>query len=105
MSANTVDNIEILKTLQTTLSFLVKQQEEAKEKEQGYKIVETYKRNKAELITCKEASKKYPFSETKFRELCRSKNKGFPSLKINSRYYIVEDMLSDWIRDNIGAEI
>lgn len=99
------DNIEILKTLQSTINLLVAQQQEAIEKEQGYKIVQTYKRDKTRFITCKEASKDYPISEVKFRELCRSKKKGFPGIKINSRYYIIADLLDEWFEKNIGIEI
>lgn len=95
-------NLEILKTLQSTLNVLVAQQEEERVREQGYREVMTYKRNKAELITAKEAAKEYPIGESKFRELCRSTNLGFPSLKLGSRYYIVKDKLDDWFRDNAG---
>ena len=96
-------NLEILKTMQNTLNVLVSQQEEEIAKEQGYREVMTYKRNKAELITAKEASKEYPIGEAKFRQLCRSTNLGFPSIKIGSRYYIIKDKLDDWLRDNIGS--
>lgn len=96
------NNLEILKTLQSTLNVLVSQQEEEKAKEQGYREVMTYKRNKAELITAKEASKEYPIGESKFRELCRSTNLGFPSIQIGCRYYIIKDKLDDWLRDNVG---
>lgn len=95
-------NLEILKTMQNTLNVLVSQQEEERAKEQGYREVMTYKRNKAELITAKEASKEYPIGESKFRELCRSTNLGFPSIQIGCRYYIIKDKLDDWLRDNIG---
>ena len=96
-------NLEILKTMQNTLNVLVSQQEEERAKEQGYREVMTYKRNKAELITAKEASREYPIGESKFRQLCRSTNLGFPSIKIGSRYYIIKDKLDDWLRDNIGS--
>lgn len=96
-------NLEILKTMQNTLNVLVSQKEEEIAKEQGYREVMTYKRNKAELITSKEASKEYPIGEAKFRQLCRSTNLGFPSIKIGSRYYIIKDKLDDWLRDNIGS--
>ncbi len=99
------DNTEILKTLQVAVNLLVKQQEEQEEKKQGYKIVQAYKRDKTRFITCKEASKDYPLSEVKFRELCRGKKKGFPSIKINSRYYIIADLLDEWFEKNIGIEI
>lgn len=95
-------NLEILKTMQNTLNVLVSQQEEERAKEQGYREVMTYKRNKAELITAKEASKEYPIGESKFRELCRSTNLGFPSIQIGCRYYIIKDKLDDWLRDNVG---
>ncbi|WP_343100993.1 hypothetical protein [Romboutsia sp. MSSM.1001216sp_RTP31141st1_G3_RTP31141_220114] len=96
-------NLEILKTMQSTLNVLVSQQEEERAKEQGYREVMTYKRNKAELITAKEASKEYPIGETKFRELCRSTNLGFPSIKIGCRYYIIKDKLDDWFRASAGS--
>lgn len=96
-------NLEILKTMQNTLNVLVSQQEEERAKEQGYREVMTYKRNKAELITAKEASKEYPIGETKFRELCRSTNLGFPSIKIGCRYYIIKDKLDDWLRASAGS--
>lgn len=95
-------NLEILKTMQNTLNVLVSQQEEERAKEQGYREVMTYKRNKAELMTAKEASKEYPIGESKFRELCRSTNLGFPSIQIGLRYYIIKDKLDDWLRDNTG---
>ena len=100
--SNSVESLEILKTLQTTLTFLVKQQEEASVKERGYKLVESYKRNKVELITCKEASKIYPIGETKFRQLCKSSALGFPSIQIGCRHYIIKDRLDDWLRENVG---
>lgn len=96
-------NLEILKTMQNTLNVLVSQQEEERAKEQGYREVMTYKRNKAELITAKEASREYPIGETKFRELCRSTNLGFPSIKIGCRYYIIKDKLDDWFRASAGS--
>lgn len=96
------NNLEILKTLQSTLTVLVNQQEEEKAKEKGYREVMKYKRNKAELITAKEASKEYPIGESKFRELCRSTSLGFPSIQIGCRHYIIKDKLDDWLRDNVG---
>ncbi|WP_122639035.1 helix-turn-helix domain-containing protein [Romboutsia sp. Marseille-P6047] len=97
------NNLEILKTLQSTLNILVSQQEEERDRERGYREVMTYKRNKAELMTAKEAAKEYPIGEAKFRELCRSTNKGFPSIKIGCRYYIIKDKLDDWFRANAGS--
>ena len=60
------------------------------------------KTRKTELITCKEASKLYPIGEHKFRELCKSRNKNFPSIKIDSRYYIIKNKLDEWIEDQSG---
>lgn len=97
------NNLEILKTLQSTLTVLVNQQEEERVKEQGYREIMKYKRNKAELITAKEAAKEYPIGEAKFRELCRSTSLGFPSIQIGCRHYIIKDKLDDWLRDNIGC--
>lgn len=97
-----INNLEILKTLQSTLTVLVNQQEEERVKEQGYREVMKYKRNKAELMTAKEAAKEYPIGEAKFRELCRSSSLGFPNIQIGCRHYIIKDKLDDWIRDNIG---
>ena len=45
------NNLEVLKTLQATLNILVKQEQEAQEKEKGYKEIQTYRRDKAQLIT------------------------------------------------------
>lgn len=97
-----INNLEILKTLQSTLTVLVNQQEEVRTKEKGYREIMRYKRNKAELITAKEAAKEYPIGEAKFRELCRSTSLGFPSIQIGCRHYIIKDKLDDWLRDNVG---
>lgn len=56
----------------------------------------TYKRNKVELITCKEAAKLYPIGEQRLRELCKSNYKKFPSIKVGCRYYIVKHKLDEW---------
>ncbi|VHR05593.1 Uncharacterised protein [Clostridioides difficile] len=37
------NNLEVLKTLQATLNIIVKNEEEAQEKKQGYKIIENAK--------------------------------------------------------------
>ncbi|HBF0593419.1 TPA: hypothetical protein KNN84_001361 [Clostridioides difficile] len=97
------NNLEVLETLQATLNIIVKNEEEAQEKKQGYKIIENAKRNKAELITCKEASKLYPIGESKFRQLCHSKNKGFPCIWINNRVYIIKNKLDDWFIENANG--
>ncbi len=78
----------------------MKQQQETKQMARGYKEIEIYKRDKAYLITCKEAAKLYPIGEQKFRELCRSKNKNFPNIKINSRYFIITNKLDEWFMEN-----
>ncbi|MEG1411603.1 MAG: hypothetical protein RSD36_17335, partial [Terrisporobacter sp.] len=89
MSTTNINELDILQTLQATINLLVVKQQEEKEKAQGYKEVEVYKRDKTELITCKEAARDYKIGEQKFRQLCRTKNTGFPSIQINSRYFIV----------------
>lgn len=90
---------EIIQSLQATLNLLVKQQE-VEEKNVLVKEVEIYKRDKTKLITCKEAAKLYPIGEHKFRELCRSTNKKFPSIKVGCRYYIVKNKLDEWFMEN-----
>ncbi|MDX5642491.1 hypothetical protein [Clostridioides difficile] len=97
------NNLEVLKTLQATLNILVKQEQEAQEKEKGYKEIQTYRRDKAQLITCKEASKIYPIGESKFRQLCHSKNKGFPCIWIDNRVYIIKNKLDNWLIENANG--
>ncbi|MBS6428594.1 MAG: hypothetical protein KH419_16255 [Clostridioides difficile] len=76
------NNLEVLKTLQATLNIIVKNEEEAQEKKQGYKI---------------------PIGESKFRQLCHSKNKGFPCIWINNRVYIIKNKLDDWFIENANG--
>lgn len=97
------NNLEVLKTLQATLNILVKQEQEAQEKAKGYKEIQTYRRDKAQLITCKEASKIYPIGESKFRQLCHSKNKGFPCIWIDNRVYIIKNKLDNWFIENANG--
>ncbi|HBG1589933.1 hypothetical protein KWV42_10330 [Clostridioides difficile] len=97
------NNLEVLKTLQATLNILVKQEQEAQERSKGYKEIQTYRRDKAQLITCKEASKIYPVGESKFRQLCHSKNKGFPCIWIDNRVYIIKNKLDDWFIENANG--
>ncbi|AXU29178.1 TPA: hypothetical protein ACKONR_001199 [Clostridioides difficile] len=97
------NNLEVLKTLQATLNILVKQEQEAQERSKGYKEIQTYRRDKAQLITCKEASKIYPIGESKFRQLCHSKNKGFPCIWIDNRVYIIKNKLDDWFIENANG--
>lgn len=97
------NNLEVLKTLQATLNILVKQEQEAQERTKGYKEIQTYRRDKAQLITCKEASKIYPIGESKFRQLCHSKNKGFPCIWIDNRVYIIKNKLDDWFIENANG--
>ena len=59
----------------------------------------TVKTRKTELITCKEAAKLYPIGEHKFRELCKSRDKKFPSIKVDSRYYIIKNKLDEWLQE------
>ncbi|HBE9333749.1 TPA: hypothetical protein KNH13_001869 [Clostridioides difficile] len=97
------NNLEVLKTLQATLNILVKQEQEAQERSKGYKEIQAYRRDKAQLITCKEASKIYPIGESKFRQLCHSKNKGFPCIWIDNRVYIIKNKLDDWFIENANG--
>lgn len=76
---------------------------EIAKKENRSIVFNPYERDKAELITCKEASRLYPIGEQKFRVLCRSTNKNFPSIKVGCRYYIVKNKLDEWfIKNAIG---
>lgn len=95
--------LEMMKTMQSALNAMVEQQKVQEAKEKGYREVERWKRNKAELITCKEASQLYPIGESKFRELCKAKNNGFPSITINSRTYILKNKLDDWLYENCNG--
>jgi|GEM_PF-2171702 len=95
--------LEMMKTIQSALNAMVEQQKAQEAKEKGYREVEKWKRNKAELITCKEASQLYPIGESKFRELCKTKNNGFPSITINSRTYILKNKLDDWLYENCNG--
>lgn len=88
------NNIVELYSLRTSLESVISNEEKK------YKEVKPYKRDKAELITCKEAAKLYPIGEQKFRELCRSTNKNFPSIKVGCRYYIVKNKLDGWFMEN-----
>lgn len=63
------------------------------------------KTQRTELITCKEAARLYPIGEHKFRELCKSKIYNFPSIKIDSRYYIVKNKLDEWLENQIGIDL
>lgn len=65
--------------------------------------VDKFKRDKATLITCKEAAKLYPIGEAKFRQLCHSKGKNFPYLKIGCRIYIVKEKLDKWFIENANG--
>ena len=95
------DKIEIIQALQLTFNEIVNQYklEEKTNSIKGQEI-EVYKRDKTKLITCKEAAKLYPIGEQKFRELCRTKNRNFPSIKIGCRYYIVKEKLDEWFMAN-----
>lgn len=94
---------EVIKNLQATLNMLIKQQE-LEERDSLIEQHEIYKRDKTKLITCKEAAKLYPIGEQKFRELCRSTNKKFPSISVGCRYYIVKNKLDEWFRENAIGE-
>lgn len=95
------DKIEIIQALQLTFNEIVSQYklDEKTSSTKGQEI-EMYKREQTSLITCKEAAKLYPIGEQRFRELCRSKNKNFPSIKVGCRYYIVKQKLDDWFMEN-----
>lgn len=89
------DKLEELYDIQKNISSLISTYEGER-----YRPITTYTRNKAELITCKEAAKLYPIGEQKFRQLCRSKNKNFPAINIGSRFYIVKNKLDEWFIEN-----
>lgn len=95
------DKIEIIQVLQLTFNEIVSQYKlDEKTSSVNSQGIEVYKRDKTRLITCKEAAKLYPVGEQKFRELCRIKNKNFPSIKIGCRYYIVKEKLDEWFMIN-----
>ena len=95
------DKIEIIRALQLTFNEIVNQYRlDEKISSTKGKEIEVYKRDKTKLITCKEAAKIYPIGEQKFRELCKTKNRNFPSMKVGCRYYIVKEKLDEWFLVN-----
>lgn len=95
--------ITILQGLEVGLKATIKHLSENSNEFNGrdnVKEVPIYKRDKAELITCKEAAELYPIGEQKFRELCSSTNKDFPSLKVGYRHYIIKNKLDEWFIEN-----